>query len=141
MENNAEVCKCDPLYTVNGHCPYCGFYYTDKKPIKKKEETTFKKTTMDKQQLFEKYNVDESHNQWGSIDDWMSVEIYRIMHDGNLPPQEGVSVGWVCDFLDKKDNMKWWVKNVMSRKDWGSLYLTAKRMVYSMADEILKERA
>ena len=44
---------------------------------------------MNKKELFEKYNIDESHNAWSnSIDNWMSVEIYRIMHDGNLPPQE-----------------------------------------------------
>lgn len=97
---------------------------------------------MNKQKLFEKYSIDESHNVWNnSIDSWMSVEIYRIMHDGNLPPQEpkDMSVLWITDFLDKQKDMKWWSKNIMTRPDWGSLYLTAKRLVYSMADEILKD--
>ena len=22
-------CKCDPIFTVNGKCPYCGFNYTE----------------------------------------------------------------------------------------------------------------
>ncbi len=35
--------------------------------------------------------------------------------------------------------MPWWVKNVMSRKDWGSLFLTAKRMVYILSEPILQE--
>lgn len=97
---------------------------------------------MDKQQLFENYKVDESHSLWSDpIDNWMSVEIYRVMHDGSLPPQNNSSVGWVCDFLDKRKDLKWWVENVMSREDWGSLYLTAKRMVYRFADDILKEKS
>lgn len=96
---------------------------------------------MTKQELFKKYNIDESHNVWeNQIDNWMSIEVYRIMHDGNLPPSNDKTIGWVCDFLDKKEDMSWWVKKVMSRKDWGSLYLTAKRMVCTLADEILKER-
>lgn len=97
---------------------------------------------MTKQELFNKYSIDESHNVWNnSIDNWMSVEIYRIMHDGNLPPQEpkDMTVSWITGFLDKQKDMKWWSKNIMCRPDWGSLYLTAKRLVYSMSDEILKE--
>ena len=93
---------------------------------------------MTKQELFKKYNIDESHNKWENhIDNWVSVEIYRLMHDGNLPPPEDKSTKWITDFLDKTDDMKWWLKNVMSRSDWGSLYLTAKRMVYTLSDQIL----
>lgn len=95
---------------------------------------------MTKEELFEKYSIDESHNVWESIDSWMSVEIYRIMHNGNLPPQDDKSIKWVLDFLDKsKNDMTWWVKNVMSRKDWGSLFLTAKRMVCTLSEPILQE--
>ena len=94
---------------------------------------------MSKEELFQKYSIDESHDIWESIDSWMSVEIYRLMHNGNLPPENDLSTIWILDFLDKpKKDMNWWVKNVMSRKDWGSLYLTAKRMVCTMCDEILK---
>ncbi len=96
---------------------------------------------MDKKQLFEKYSINESHKQWDDgIDNWMSVEVYRIMHDGNLPPQTDRSTKWVIDFLDKtKANMKWWVGIMSSRTDWGSLYLTAKRMVYRFSDMIIEE--
>jgi hypothetical protein len=95
---------------------------------------------MKKEEIFKKYNIDESHNVWESIDSWMSVEIYRIMHDGVLPPPDDKSTKWVFDFLDKASDMKWLAKNVMCRKDWGSLYLTAKRFVYlivtnNMTDE------
>ena len=94
---------------------------------------------MTKYELFKKYSIDESHNVWdNSIDNWVSVEVYRIMHDGNLPPKDDLSVMWVCDFLDKKSDIEWWKKNVMSKPRWGSLYLTAKRIIYSFADEILK---
>jgi len=97
---------------------------------------------MTKEELFEKYKINESHNVWQPIDNWMSVEIYRIMHNGSLPPQDDTTTKWVLDFLDKADkDMPWWVKNVMCRKDWGSLFLTAKRMVYSLSESILKEIA
>jgi len=35
----------------------------------------------------------------------MSVEVYRIMHNGNLPSQDDLSVMWVCDFLDKQKDI------------------------------------
>lgn len=95
---------------------------------------------MTKEELFKKYSINESHNVWESIDSYMSVEIYRIMHNGNLPTQNDTSTKWVLDFLDKpKKDMAWWVKNVMRREDWGSLYLTAKRMIYTLSAGILQE--
>lgn len=96
---------------------------------------------MNKEKLFQKYSIDESHSVWDeSIDNWMSVEIFRIMHNGNLPDGEDLSTDWITDFLDKSQNdMEWWAKNVMSRKDWGSLYLTAKRMVYRLSVQILED--
>jgi hypothetical protein len=94
---------------------------------------------MTKQELFKKYNINETHSEWDNqIDNWMSVEIYRIMNDGNLPTQDDTSTKWITDFLDKKNDMRWWVKNVMSRPDWGSLFLTAKRLVYFLSEQILK---
>lgn len=95
---------------------------------------------MTRQELFKKYSIDESHNVWDNgIDNWMGVEVYRIMHSGNLPTKDDLSTKWITAFLDKRNDMRWWVKNVMSQPRWGSLYLTAKRMVYQHADEILKE--
>lgn len=95
---------------------------------------------MNKKQLFKKYSIDESHNVWQQgIDSWYSVEIYRLMHDGQLPPKDDMSTKWVVDFLDKMNDMPWWVANVMSKPNWGSYYLTAKRMLYQMHEQILKE--
>ena len=92
---------------------------------------------MTKKELFKKYSIDESHSEWNNnIDNWMSVEIYRIMHNGKLPPENDISVDWVLSFLDKQSDMKWWVKNVTCKDNWGSLYLTAKRMVYKFADQL-----
>jgi len=95
---------------------------------------------MTKKELFKKYSIDESHSKWDNqIDNWCSVEVYRIMHNGDLPLQDDMSVKWVTDFLDRQHDMEWWVKNVMSKENWGSLYLTAKRMVYSFADQLIKD--
>ena len=96
---------------------------------------------MTKQELFLKYNIDETHSEWDNqIDNWMGVEIYRIMHGGNLPPQNDKSVKWILDFLDKKNtDFKWWIKNVMNRPDWGSLFLTAKRLAYSLSEQIIAD--
>lgn len=96
---------------------------------------------MTKQELFKKYNIDESHNKWESIDSWMSVELYRVMHEGNLPPQGDTSVNWITEFLDKvKTDMKFFAKlRQRQPDDFGSLFLTAKRMVYSLSDQIIAE--
>ena len=95
---------------------------------------------MTKKELFEKYSINDSHNIWEPIDSWSSVEIYRLMHDGKLPPKDDLSTKWITDFLDKaKLDMGWWVKNVMSRSDWGNLYLTGKRMVCTRQEQILKD--
>lgn len=94
---------------------------------------------MTQQELFKKYSIDESHNIWESIDSWMSIEIYRIMHNGNLPNEADLSLKYVIDFLNKSNDMMWWGDNVMCRNDWGGLYLTAKRMVYRFYEQILNE--
>jgi len=94
---------------------------------------------MTKKQLFKKYSIDKSHAEWDNqIDNWMSVEIYRLMHNGNLPSENDISINWIIDFLDKMKNMKY-VAKIIKRKDCGSLYLTAKRMIYRFADEIIKQ--
>jgi len=94
---------------------------------------------MTKEQLFEKYSIDKSHSKWESIDNWMSVEVFRIMHNGELPPENDISVLYIIEFLDKcHDGTGWGIQLMKERNDFGSLYLTAKRMVYSLSDEILK---
>ena len=93
---------------------------------------------MTKNELFEKYHINESHSKWDSqIDNWMSVEIYRIMHDGKLPGDD-TSTKYMTEFLDKTKNDEF-MANLMTRDDWGSLYLTAKRCIYRHADGILKQ--
>lgn len=94
---------------------------------------------MTKKELFKKYSINESHNIWDNkIDNWISVEVYRLMHDGNLPPNNDLSVKWIIDFLDKINNTNYGIELMNTRKDFGSLYLTSKRMVYSYAEQILK---
>ena len=94
---------------------------------------------MTKEELFKKYRIDDTHNVWQPIDSWMSIEVYRIMHKGDLPPSNDTSTKWIIEFLDKQNDMRWWAKNVMIRNDWGNLYLSAKRMIYSLHEQILAE--
>jgi hypothetical protein len=98
-----------------------------------------KKVTIEK--LWKKYLINESHSEWNDqIDNWMSVEIFRIMHDGRLPNEKDISSLYILDFLKKKDSdFKWWANKIMIRDDWGSLYLTAKRMMYRHSYSILSE--
>ena len=95
---------------------------------------------MTKKQLFKKYSINKSHSKWESIDNWMSVEVYRIMHNRELPPPGDMSVLYILEFLDKCHDGTDYVINLMKkRENIGSLYLTAKRMVYSLSNEILKD--
>jgi len=98
---------------------------------------------MTKKELFKKYSINESHSKWDDmIDNWMSVEIYRIMHNGNLPPKDDMSVGWITEFLDKINEHTDFYIELRKRKfdDFGSLYLTAKRLIYPLADEIINQQ-
>lgn len=94
-----------------------------------------------KDDLFNHYGITQEHAAWSdSIDNWVSVEIFRIMHDGRLPTKEDTSSKYILDFLEHgKSVSQFWIKNVMSKSDWGSYYLTAKRMVYKYQELILKE--
>ncbi len=96
---------------------------------------------MTKEELFELYNVNETHSVWNNmIDNWMGVEIYRIMHNGQLPGKESISWLYLIEFLKHGKRCDgFWRDCVMSRDDWGSLFLTAKRTIFRFADEILKE--
>lgn len=92
-----------------------------------------------KEQLFEKYYVNETHAEWDNeIDNWISVEIFRIMHDGRLPVADDISLKYIIDFANKLQDQKE-VKALRDRKDFGSLYLTTKRMIYRYIDQILLE--
>lgn len=92
---------------------------------------------MIKEDLFKKYSIDESHNVWNNkIDNWMSVEVYRITHSGELPPEGDTSTKWVLEFLDEVHKNP---SKHFKRENFGSLYLTSKRMVYTLSDQILEE--
>ena len=94
---------------------------------------------MTKQELFKKYHINETHNAWDGTDSWMRVGIHRLMHDGKLPESGDMSVKYITEFLDKTEDMTY-MKELMKRKDWPSLYLTAKRMIYTLSEQILNEQ-
>jgi hypothetical protein len=78
--------------------------------------------------ILEKYSINGSHAAWDPVtDNWMSVELFRVMHDGRLPEPDDVSFDYVFDFLDDTELQS---RLMAERKDFGSLYLTAMRMVY-----------
>ena len=94
---------------------------------------------MDKKELFEKYNINESHSVWDeNIDNWIGVEIFRIMHDGRLPNQNDTSFKYMIDFAEKIRSPLGMIE-LRQRRDFGNLYLTSKRLIYRFADGILKE--
>jgi len=94
---------------------------------------------MTKKELFKKYMINESHSEWDNrIDNWISVEIFIIMHDGRLPIETDTSLKYIIDFSDKIRNPKMFGKNI-GNNNFGSLYLTSKRMLYRFSDSILQE--
>lgn len=98
---------------------------------------------MTKEELFEKYSIDESHSAWTRTDSWYSVEIFRFMHDGRLPTSEDRTTEHLIKFLDGMNENKLMPKLVeyahSQKLDWGSFYLTAKRMVYAFWEQIIEE--
>lgn len=80
-----------------------------------------------KEEQLKKYNLDESHNTWEPmIDNWMSVEVARQVLGGALP-EPGDSRNFAQLFLDDKDLVQ---KTIFDHENGGSVYLTAKRMMY-----------
>ncbi len=93
-----------------------------------------------KEELFKKYSIDESHSKYEAIDSWMGVEIFRVMHGGALPTENDTSAKYITDFLDNVKEVRGFAAELMrTRDDFGSLFLTAKRSVYMLHEEILKE--
>jgi len=93
---------------------------------------------MTKDELFKKYKINESHSEWDfRIDNWISIEVFRIMNEGRLPDTEkDVDFSYITKFLDDCFDKKK-MNDLMKRDDFGSLYLTAKRMVYRYHEQIL----
>lgn len=98
-----------------------------------------KKRFMNKEELFRKYSINESNKE---LDDrafnYGCIEIYRIMHNGELPKQDDESVMFCVDFIDKLKNYSFY-REIVIRSDFGILYLTAKKMIYHFADQIIDE--
>lgn len=96
---------------------------------------------MTKEELFKKYGVNESHGIWTKTDSFMFVELYRIMHDGKLPPETDTGLQYVLDFLDKVKTDMRFVSKLRSRvpDDFGSLFLTARRIVFTHVECILRD--
>lgn len=94
---------------------------------------------MTKEKLFKKYNIDETHKEWNNqIDNRISLEIFRIMHNGRLPNEKDASSKYMIDFADKIRSAKGMIE-LRERVDFGNLYLTSKRLIYRFSEEILKE--
>lgn len=89
-----------------------------------------------KDELFAKYKIAGGHSTWEPvIDNWISVEIYREMHDGQLPEPDDLSCKYVLDFIEKTKDPEYF----FSLKNSGSMFLTALRMVYRFADMIVEQ--
>lgn len=93
---------------------------------------------MTKKQLFKLYRIENLtlFSHWTANDKHYSIELYRLMHDGALPKDGDTSFLHVLEFLDKASKDIVWLHSI---EDWGSLWLTAKRMVYKFSDMILEE--
>jgi len=90
--------------------------------------------------MFELYKIHDAHKTWTTDDSWFSIELYRMMHNGELPPKDDLSVTWILDLNNKFADREWFVKNVINkREDWGSLFLTLKRLSFMVADKLLEE--
>lgn len=96
---------------------------------------------MTKEELFKKYDVDPGVNSaWDQqVDSWNAVEIYRVMNNGQLPKPDDKSTKFITEFVDKFHADEKFMKEVMTRQDWGSLYNTSKRLIYALHKEILTE--
>ena len=90
---------------------------------------------MTKEKLFEKYKINNNHSVWDNVmDDWISIELHRIMHDGEIPKPDDMNLLYVLEFLDKVRSGE-----INSDNICRNLFLNAKRMVYHHSDEILKQ--
>jgi hypothetical protein len=92
-----------------------------------------------KQQLFNKYKVDESHSSWLQMDNFISVDLYRIMNNGNLPENDN-NLLYVLEFLDNMaDVIKAKEYMIKYPNYWGSYYMIAKKMIYRYHETILEQ--
>lgn len=95
------------------------------------------------EQLFKEHDIGSSHTTFDRIDEWNSVGIYKLMHDGNLPfgSDADTSILWITEFLDKTKTDHRFVSEMRrQRYKIGTLQPTAKRLVYKFADKIINEK-
>jgi len=97
---------------------------------------------MNKQQIFKKYRIDQSHAQWdNTIDNWYSVEIHKIVTGQlpiNIPSSKLKAIKPYTDFLDSAEKYR----DKLIKDDpvngplrFGSCYLTSKRMIYRIFEQ------
>ncbi|KAB8153406.1 hypothetical protein EZY14_009240 [Kordia sp. TARA_039_SRF] len=102
------------------------------------------KSLNDQADLLECFKVNQVHHFiWkDAIDNHNSVELYRIMHGGNLPNSNDKSVDWIIELMNKQeDDFQWWADRMMSRSDFEGLFMTLKRMIYCHAEDLIKCKA
>ena len=112
--------------------------------MKKNKKKIIKLSKQEANKLLKKYHLDESHGIWNSlVDNWLSVEVWRKVHNGELPPQdvtieeaEEEALKTPMAFLDNKKLHKKMLKQ--DALDFGRHYLTAKRMLYSAIQKIVE---
>ena len=75
-------------------------------------------------QIIKKYRLDDKHKIWEhQIDNWMSVEVARVVL-GRLPEKGDSARELAMEFLDNEEKY-------LGNKNFGSMYLTAGRMIYN----------
>lgn len=94
-----------------------------------------------KEQLFERWFIKSPFaKEWDDvIDNWYSVEVFRFMNDGRLPTEKDTTWQYLIDFMEKKRDKAWLIDQMFMVPNWGSISLTASRLVYRHADLILVE--
>lgn len=93
-----------------------------------------------KQGLFKKYGINESHATWENIDSWMAVELFRLMND-RLPNDADNDFIYAMEFLYRVKSDEIFFRKFFSNVHFGSLYLTAKKIIYRFSDDILKNES
>lgn len=99
---------------------------------------------MTQKELFKKYGIDESHNAWSITDSRYAIDIFRFMHN-RLPNDNDTTLKYIIEFTDQMHAKKGGVLPRLikfcdkNNLNWGSFYLTAKRMIYKFSNEIITE--
>lgn len=91
---------------------------------------------MNKKELFEKYDLNKSHNvDVNEIDSRLLIQLH-VNEKGELPPEDDNGL-WVLDFLQKcKDDVRF-MRRLFIEQNLGGMHNAAKNYVYRHADSLL----